>query len=82
MMPEAELRDLHGRIKRIVRFVAAMGGSAKSLKHLAAVAMQLEWILELPVKPSIESKASLYALLNNLEGLQRSQEASERAGRQ
>lgn len=76
MIPEAELRELHGRITRAIRYAAKVNVSRKSVEPIVRAKLFVEWVLELQTAPATEYAVALFKCLQNIEGLARADERS------
>lgn len=79
MKTEAELRELHGRLVKVLTFAAQSGIRASQLKDLIHVKVSLEWVLGIPTKSADAWQVVLFKGLQNLEGLKRTHDRSREA---
>lgn len=79
MKSEAELRELHQRLVRVLNYARGQGIRAAALREMIQIKVSLEYILDMETPSRQAWQAATFKAIQNLEGLQQTYERSRRA---
>jgi hypothetical protein len=76
---EAELRELHGRLVKVLTYAKSVGIPLRELRELILLKVQLEYVLNTNTASARDWQAATFKAIQNLEGLKQTHERSREA---